>query len=205
MLTHSQVQETVTYVSEILPEVNTQDLELAKTIAWADANPFVWKIVTGTRSKAFGRRSSEHIGWAQGSDAPEAVLERARHFHTCADPNVCRGLYHGSTDIWGWRARFTFERYQDRGFTGGFFQRCDGAHDRDSMTLDYTPGTLPEVVRNFMQWACSTPGATPMDTVKLDREPLSEAVLEAARRLTCTIWDPPSGFFAERGLTSSIR
>ncbi len=50
MLTHSQVQETVTYVSETLPEVSTQDLEVAKTIAWADANPFVWKLVSGTRS-----------------------------------------------------------------------------------------------------------------------------------------------------------
>lgn len=205
MLTHSQVQKTVTYVSEILPDVTTEDRELAETIAWADANPFVWKIVSGTRSKAFGRKSSEYIGWAQGSDAPEAILERARHFHTCVDPNECHGLYHRSNGIWGWRARFTFEHYQDKGFTGGFLQRFDGRHDRDCMTLDYTPETLAQVVRNFMEWAGSTPGASSTDTIKLDREPLPAAVHESARRLTCTTWDPPGSFLTERGLVSSIR
>lgn len=96
-----------------------------------------------------------------------------------------------SSGIWGWRARFTFEHYGHKGFRGGFFQRFDGRYDRDCMSLDYTPETLAQVVRNFMQWASSTPGSLPMDTIKLDREPLSEAVHVAARRLSTTIWDPP--------------
>ena len=191
MQTLSQRLTIVRYVSEILPAVGTEDPELGKTIAWADAHPVVWKIVTDTRSKAFGRKSCEYIGWAQRSPAPEAVLERVRHFHTCVDPNVLGGLHYRSRDIWGWRARFTFRQYQAKGFRGGFFQRFDGRYDRDCMTLDFTPETLPEVVRNFMQWAASTPGATPMDAIKLDREPLPEGVLEAARRHRSTIWDAP--------------
>lgn len=203
MLTQSQNLTVVHFVSEVLPEVNTQDTDLGKTIAWADANPFVWKSVTSTRSKAFGRNSCEYIGWAQRSTAPEAVLERARHFHSCVDPNVSRGLDYRSRDIWGWRARFTFEHYQDKGFTGGFFQRFDGRYDRDCMTLDYTPETLPQVVRNFMEWGHVQPLST--DTVKVDREVLPEAILEAALRLRASIWDPPGDFFTKRGLVSSIR
>ena len=205
MLTEQEHRTITHYVSEVLPEVTTQDPDLGRTIAWADANPFVWKIVTNTRSKAFGRKSSEYIGWAQRSPAPEAILERARHFHTCVDPNVLRGLHYRSRDIWGWRARFTFEHYQDKGFTGGFFQRFDGRYDRDAMTLDYTPETLPQMVRNFMEWARNTPGFRETDTVKLEKEPLPSDLLQAARRLRCTIWDPPGEFFIKRGLTSSIR
>lgn len=203
MLTQSQHLTVVHFVSEILPEVNTQDPDLGQSIAWADANPFVWKIVTSTKSKAFGRNSCEYIGWAQRSTAPEAVLERARHFHACVDPNVSRGLNYRSRDIWGWRARFTFEHYQDKGFTGGFFQRFDGRYDRDCMTLDYTPETLTQVVRNFMEWGHVQPLST--DTVKVDREALPEAILEAALRLRASIWDPPGEFFTKRGLVSSIR
>lgn len=205
MQTRSQHLTIVRFVSDILPEVHTQDPELGKTIAWADANSYVWKVVTGTRSKAFGRDSCEYIGWAQRSQASEAILERARHFHTCVDPNVRHGLEYRTTGIRGWRARFTFEHYQDKGFKGGFFQRFDGRYDRDCMTLDYTPETLSQVVRNFMEWAGTTPGARPADTIKLDREPLPAAVEEAARLLPCTIWDPPGEFFTKRGLVSSIR
>ena len=55
MLTQPEHQTVTHYVSEVLPEVTTQDPDLAKTIAWADTNHVVWKIVTNTRSKAFGR------------------------------------------------------------------------------------------------------------------------------------------------------
>jgi len=189
MITHSQKVTVVHFVSEVLPDVSAEDPELAKTIAWADANPVVWKIVTGWRSKAFGRGSCEYIGWAQRSDAPAAILERARHFHSCVDPDVRGGLDYRSRDIWGWRARFTFRRYQDKGFKGGFFQRFDGRYDRDCLTLDFTPDTLPQVVRNFMEWGKVNLAPASTDVVKLDREILPAPILEAARRLRCTIWD----------------
>jgi hypothetical protein len=192
MLVHSQRLVVVHHISEVLPEVDTQDPERAKTIAWADDNPVVWKIVTGARSKAFGRNSCEYIGWAQRSEAPEAILERARHFHTCVDPNVLGGLEYRSRDIWGWRARFTFQHYQDKGFTGGYFQRFDGRYDRDCLSLDYTPGTLAEVVRNFMEWGHVDIGLSSTDVVKLDRRILPAALLVQAKRLRCTIWEDPA-------------
>lgn len=64
------------------------------------------------------------------------------------------GEFAGATEgtIWNWKARFTLEHYKDEGFTGGFFQ----AHDRFArgcMSLDYTPETLPEVVKRFYDWS----------------------------------------------------
>lgn len=204
MKTHKKEIILQTYSSDVLPDIVTEDPNLARTIEFADANPWTWKIVTTTRSKAYGRGSTEYIGWAQKSMAPEAILERARHFHCCIDPGTGGGSYVGCTDIWGWRARFTFEHFDDKGFSGGYFQRLDGRSDRESMTMDYTVETLPQVVRNFMQWALTPPG-TFLDGVKLDGGLLSEEILEAARRLSTTIWDPPGEFFTSRGLTSSIQ
>jgi hypothetical protein len=205
MLIRSQEQTIRIYSSDVLPDVATENPEVAKTIAFADANPFVWKIVATARSKAFGLGSSEYIGWAQKSPAPEAILERTRHFHASVDPNVHRGMEYRSRDIWGWRARFTFQRFEEEGFTGGYFQRFDGRYDRDAMTLDYTPGTIAQVIRNFIQWASSTPGSSPFDAIKLDGKPLPESTVEAALLLSASIWDPPGEFFAKRGLFSSIR
>lgn len=205
MLTHPEHRTITHYVSEILPEVTTQDPDLGKTIAWADANPVVWKIVTNTRSKAFGRKSCEYIGWAQRSPAPAAILERARHFHTCVDPNVLGGFHYRSRDIWGWRARFTFQHYGDKGFRGGYFQRFDGRYDRDCMSLDYTPETLVEVLRNFMEWGHVPLAEDSAEIVKIDKVALPAETLRAARKRQCTIWNPPGEFFIKRGLTSSIR
>jgi len=205
MLTHSEHRTITHYVSEILPEVTAQDPDLGKTIAWADANPVVWKIVSNTRSKAFGRKSSEYIGWAQRSPSPEAILERARHFHSCVDPNVLGGLHYRSQGIWGWRARFTFEHYPDKGFTGGFFQRFDGRYDRDCMSLDYTPETLAEVLRNFMEWGHVPLVGDSPELVKIDKVIVATGALAAARKRRCTIWNQPGKFLAERSLSSSIR
>jgi len=199
MLVQSKNQAIVHFRSEVLPEVMTEDRELSRTIAWADANPVVWKIVTGWRSKAFGRKSCEYIGWAHRSGAPEAILERARHFHSCVDPDLVNGLDYRSRGIWGWRARFTFQHYRAKGFAGGFFQRYDGRYDRDCMTLDYTPEALPRVVRSFIEWAGSTPSASAEDVIKLDRQPLSTTVLDVARRLPHSSWDPLSELTPSEG------
>ena len=192
MFSHSQQLTIVQHISDVLPEVRTEDAELAKTIAWADSHPVVWKIVTGHRSKAFGRNSCEYIGWAQRSVAPEAILERARHFHSCVDPNLRHGLEFRSTGIWGWRARFTLAHYRDSRFKGGLFQRFDGRYDRDCLTLDYTPEMLPEVVRNFMEWGHVSVAPSTTDVVKLDRQVLPADLLAEARGRRSTIWDPPT-------------
>jgi len=135
--------------SEVRPDVSIDDPEIAKSIAWADANPRVWKIVTGTKSKAFGRTSCVYIGWAQKSMAPEAILERLAHFHrlvTGTEPHL------SANHIMCWRARFTFEHYRDADFTGGFFQQHDGKFPRHCLSLDYTPDTLVEVIDRFIAW-----------------------------------------------------
>jgi len=145
MTTKEIIMKTTIFQSEIMSVVETTDSELAKAIEWADANPVVWKIVTGTRSKAFGRNSCEYIGWAQGNKSPEAILERVRHFRTCL-------VGVNSVRIWGWRARFTLEHYRDKGFKGGFFQQWDENYPRACMMLDYTPETFEEVTDQFENW-----------------------------------------------------
>ena len=115
-------------ISEVMPEVGTTDVELSYVIRWADAHPVAWKIVRENRSVAFGSESSFYIGWARGSWASEAILERLRAF---------RGEIFAVDSIRSWRARFTLDHYWDAGFTGGLFQRIE--KPRVSMTLDYTP------------------------------------------------------------------
>lgn len=140
---------TTIYRSEQRPEVCTDDQGSADAIAWADQHPHAWKVVTGTKSKAFGRSSCVYIGWAQKSMAPEAILERLEHFHRLAtgtEPHLT------ANHIMCWRARFTFEHYRDAGFTGGFFQQHDATYPRLCLSLDYTPDTLEEVIDRFLQW-----------------------------------------------------
>lgn len=141
--------KTTLYRSELRPDIVTEEKVIADVIMWADANPHVWQIVTGTKSKAYGRGSCVYIGWAQRSMAPEAILERAKHFH---DLVMGREPHLGPSHFFVWRAQFTFECYKKKGFTGGFFQQHDAKHPRMCSTLDYTPDTLEEVIDRFLQW-----------------------------------------------------
>jgi len=149
MKTETIHNTTTVYRSSKRPDVVTDEHELARAIAWADQHPHAWDIVTHKRSKAFGLTSSVFIGWAQRSMAPEAILERLAHFHRLAtgtEPHL------SANHIQCWAARHTFERYRDKGFTGGFFQQHDERHARLCLTLDYTPETLPEVIDRFLRW-----------------------------------------------------
>jgi len=149
MKTETIHNTTTVWRSEQRPEVSSDDPCCAQAIAWADQHPLVWKIVTGTKSKAFGRGSCVYIGWAQKGMAPEAILERAHHFHqlvTGREPHL------GPSHIMVWRAQFTFEYFKDAGFTGGFFQQHDGNYPRHCLSLDYTPDTLEEVIDRFLAW-----------------------------------------------------
>jgi hypothetical protein len=135
--------------SEVRPDVETTDRTLAAALEWADGNPVVWEIVSGHRSKAFGLGSCEYIGWAQRRREPDAMLERVRHIHGIVSRPE-RYLDPGS--IFPWRARFTLDRFREKGFTGGFFQQWDADFPRSCLTLDYTPETLEEVVDRFCGW-----------------------------------------------------
>jgi len=149
MRTLTETTTNTVYQSELLPEIRTLNPSLARAIAWADDHPVVWRIVTGRRSKAFGLGSCEYIGWAQRSKKPEAILERARHIHELGEG---KPPYHDPNSIFVWRARFTIEHYQDRRFTGGFFQQHDANYPRSCLTLDYTPETFEEVLDRFCAW-----------------------------------------------------
>lgn len=131
------------------PEIYSQDEHDIKAIEFIDANPTVYEIVTGDKSKAFGADSSVYIGWAQKNNSVGAILERVRTFM-----RILSGEFIGEREgtIWNWRARFTLDHYSDKGFKGGFFQ-CHDRYPRGCMSLDYTPEALPEVVKRFYDWA----------------------------------------------------
>jgi hypothetical protein len=149
MKTVAETRTNIIYQSEVLNNVRTTDPSFAQAIEWADNNPVVWRIVTGSKSKAFGLGSCEYIGWAQRSMEPEAILERARHLSELAEN---RSPFHNRDSIFVWRAQFTIEHFQDKGFTGGFFQQHDAKYPRSCLTLDYTPATLQEVLDRFCAW-----------------------------------------------------
>ena len=149
MKTLEQTTTTVVYRSETLPAIQTVLPALARTIVWADEHPVVWRIVTGRKSKAFGLGSCVYIGWAQRSMEPDAIIERAQHIHQLIE---CRQPCYTSDSVFVWRARFTIQHYQDKGFTGGFFQQHDANYPRSCLTLDYTPETFHEVLDRFCAW-----------------------------------------------------
>ena len=165
--------------SQVRPEiVVTGEKYDLPVLAWADAHPHVYDVASNTRSKAYGRNSCAHIGWAQRSQAPEAVFERVRTLYRDLHdplkgkglalgslPRACRGGAEGACPepaegIFQWRARFTFEHYRDKGFTGGVFFSVTGTSRGygDLLTLDYTPALLDEVARRFAAWCCKYPG-----------------------------------------------
>lgn len=149
MKTTEQIIRSTLYRSEVRPTIETTHKNLGEVIAWADQNPHVWDIVTNTRSKAFGLGSCEYIGWAQRSMQPNGILERARHFMELVENPGRWG--HGHS-IFLWRAKFTFEHYRDKRFTGGFFQQHDADYPRSCLFLDFTPETLEQTIDRFCRW-----------------------------------------------------
>ena len=140
---------TTFYQSEVLEHIKTSHHGFAPVIKWADAHPVVWRIVTGHRSKAFGLGSCEYIGWAQRSMEQDAILERAQHMFELVE---CKQPYYTLDSIFVWRAKFTIEHFQDKRFTGGFFQQHDAKFPRSCLSLDYTPETFQEVLDKFCAW-----------------------------------------------------
>lgn len=146
-------QETIEkkmYQSEELPNLQTTDPRIGAVIKWADKHPQVWHLLVSRRSKAFGANSSVYIGWAQRNESPEALLERARRFHslvTRAERNSAHNV-----PILAWAAKFTFEHFYDEDFASGFFQQHDAMYPRSCLALDYTEETREAVLDKFCQW-----------------------------------------------------
>jgi hypothetical protein len=149
--------ETVTFkrfASEILHGIQTDNERLTEVIEWADKNPIVWKIITETRSKAFGRNSCFYFGCDQKSMESGAILSRAAHLKNELErPRVYDGRQAPIDDFHLWKVKFTLEHYKDKGFRGGFFQQIDPQnYSRGCSYIDYTPATLSEVIDRFRAW-----------------------------------------------------
>jgi hypothetical protein len=166
MKTTETTHVVVTYTSEICPEVFSTNPADGEIIAWGDAHPVAWKIVTGTRSKPFGKNASTYMGCQRG-DLPGSALSRLRTFRSELECSGCNKFFSSpqTPPTLTWRARFTMDHYKDKGFRGGFFQQFDGTYNRGCAYLDYTPVTLDEVVARFVAW-CGLP--FPTCAVKID-------------------------------------
>jgi hypothetical protein len=145
------------YRSEVCPDCTSRESRDAELIKWADQNPVVWKLITGSRSKLFGRKGSHYLGCEQGVSNP---MGRLWSFH--------RALAEDPNTIFGYRARYTLEHIEDKGLKTGFFQQFDGSYDRHCILLDYVPKDLDIFVRRFVQWAESGVCSYDTDSVKLD-------------------------------------
>lgn len=165
MKNEMRITKVLVYRSEIRPSVETTSEELAKVIEWADELVTPYKIVTSTKSKAFGKASSAYFGWARAVDSSEAILERLR---------VLKDHSEGKIFFWKGSALFTLKHFDDAGFTGGFFRaHCLWTHGeeskeypRSSCILDYTKKTLEKVLDRFAGWV--EPYSGPMTRITVD-------------------------------------
>jgi len=139
------------YSSDVCPDVVTRDEREAELIRWADSFcPIVWKIITTNKSKAFGKDSSFYLGGRHTQMSSATILDHLKAFKGELERKQEDVSY--PIDFYTWKAHFTLEHFNDKGFTGGFFKQWDGTYDRGCSVLDYTPATLPEVIQRFIQW-----------------------------------------------------
>lgn len=153
-----EVRPVVMFKSDVLPDVVTQDEGEAQIVAWADAHPIVWRIVTETKSRVFGRNATTYHGYQRGVGG-RLALARVRvfreHLETCGP-------------FWQWRARFALEHYNDKGYRGGHFEQWDGTYTRGGAIVDYTPRLLDEAIDRFMAWCDAGPCKFPTVEVRVD-------------------------------------
>ena len=149
MDTKKETIEITEYRSTTYPEIRSSTREDVAAIEFIDKNPVVVEITTGDKSKAFGAGSCVYIGWAQQNNSAGAILTKVKTLM-----RILAGESAGEREgtIWNWRAHFTIDHYSDKGFKGGLFQ-CHDKFPRGCLSLDYTPGTLQEVVKQFYGWA----------------------------------------------------
>jgi hypothetical protein len=174
MKTSEIIRKSTLYTSSVVPSISSEQDYDGETIAWADTYPVVWKIVMGTKSKAFGKGSSDYMGCGR-DDSSSSVIYRAAHFRSILrahtdPPRAVDDSARARGDFWTWRANFTLTHYADKGFRGGFFQQFDGTYDRGCVYLDYTPATLDEVIERFLAWCNSGPCRYDTVAVKLDKK-----------------------------------
>lgn len=147
MIRTTRAVEVATFTSSVRPDVSTEDAALAGALEWADAHPVAYRIVTGTLSAVFGRRSVEYLGSDRdaGDDDPDRVAKTVRRLAHLRESALKDGLF-------GWRVRFALAHYEDSGFRGDVFRLWDGEVLRCALPLDHTPATLEEVLDQYAAW-----------------------------------------------------
>jgi hypothetical protein len=152
MDTKKETVEITEYRSSAYPNICSCSERDVEAIEFIDKSPVVFEIVTGDKSKAFGADSCVYIGWAQKNNRTPAIINRIKTFM-----RILSGEFAGEQKgtIWNWRAQFTLDHYNDKGFKGGFFQAHD-RYPRGCLSLDYTPKTLQEVIKWFYGWSCNS-------------------------------------------------
>ncbi len=142
------VRGKTTYVSDVMPAVRTTSARESAVLHAADERPLLYRIVTTGRSRAWGSRGAHY-------PHPSAIIERLSILLDAL----------GRTDVLGESARFTAEHFDETGFMGSELV-LHGKHPICTLTLDYTPATLPDVIQTFLRFAGTTPGM-PASTVRV--------------------------------------
>jgi hypothetical protein len=152
MKTSERIERIKTFQSEAYPDLVSEYEADGPLLEWLDAHPVAYRIVTGSKSKAFGRSSSHYMGGPLGKNpGPAIIISRLGAFWSELQRERWPGARTGD-DFFLWAAHFTLDHYDDKGFTGGFFQQHDGEYWRWCAFLDYTPELRDEVIERFVGW-----------------------------------------------------
>ena len=153
MQNHTVTRYETIYTSSVRPDVSSTDQRDIPVLEWADAHPIAYDVVTKKKSGVWRPGSSTYLGCSSG-ETSSAILFRLRTLKHYVDEHVAQGLV-GRDNIFCWRARFSLEHFNDKGFKGGFFQEFDGKYPRGCIDLDYTPETKEEALDRFHAWCRS--------------------------------------------------
>lgn len=177
MIEETVVTKVTVYRSSEEPSVETHNPDVAKIITWADMNPSVWKIAK-SRQSVYGLGSCVHIGWAQQSSTPSALLQRVASLYKDI-PAVVNGR-----TIFNTRAELAMQAWGADYRNVVRFVQHDGTYDRLSFTFDVTPTTLSRALQAFVDWCDSPPMYTTRSVIAISECPRGSVVVLEDRDLT---------------------
>ena len=150
----------VTFASSLHPEITSTRESDAEIIAWGDAHPNAWKLVTSKKSKVFGVNGDDYIACGRGESPANAIyrLAHVRNYYEFgnASPQHLGNGPPSDENIFYWRARFAVDHYGEKGYRSGFFQQHDGQYSRGCIALDFTPSFCAEAIERFVRWCGDT-------------------------------------------------
>lgn len=143
------------YVSEVHPEIETENEQLAGIIDWADENLAAFDVVREMKSGVYGKAATRHPAWARLQDDAGAVIERLRALRDDLKFDRPGQLFNR------WQAEFILQHHSDPKLRSGLFQQhaiwTDGVeYPRQCLIVDYTDASLEEALDRFHVWASFT-------------------------------------------------